>query len=92
MAGPHLPQPAPVPERSGAVRQGADPEALLRQALRAQVGGPKGASRGGHAPDGAPDEPRMTSFGRLTTVQILLIAAILGLVLGMGVAFAVVVG
>lgn len=72
------------PGRSDAVSQGGDPEMLLRQALRAHVGGPKGSA------PGAADGPRRTVGARLTTTQILLIAAIVGLVLGMGVAFAVV--
>ena len=77
-------EPSPPTPRS------ADPGALIGQALRAQVGGPKAAARPGSAPGGGGDEPRMTSFGRLTTAQILLLAANSGLVIGMGAAFVVI--
>lgn len=60
-----------------------DPEALIRQALRAQVGGPRTMPQTGV---GAPARFRT----RLNTVQILLIAALIGLVIGMGIGFALI--
>lgn len=73
-------QPPPTPPRS------ADPGALIGQALRAQVGGPKPA---------APQESspiRGAAVGRFTSAQLLLLAAILGLVVGMAVGFVVIAG
>lgn len=93
MAGPQFPDAArgggaSVPVGSDVARDGADPEALLRQALRAQAGGPKPSAPtpGG---GGADDESSVTSFSRLTTAQTLLIAAIIGVILGMVAAFVV---
>lgn len=78
MAGPLSDATWPTP----AEPRDADAEVLLRQALRAQVGGPKNsASKAGAS--GA------TVLGRLTTAQILLIAALLGAVAGIAAALVV---
>ncbi|WP_037366600.1 hypothetical protein [Nakamurella lactea] len=67
-----------------------DPERVLSQALRAMAGGrPAPHSAGTPGSAGAADHPGRRR-GRLTVAQVLLIAAILGLVIGMGVAFVLV--
>jgi hypothetical protein len=62
-----------------------DPELVIQQALRAQAGGPR-------RPD-TPMTPQPAARsgwpGRFTTVQVVLLAAIIGLVVGMAAAFAV---
>lgn len=66
----------------------SDPEVLLRQALRAQVGGPKsGAAKSAASTPG--DDGRPAALGRFTAAQLLLIAAIVGAVIGMTAAFLV---
>lgn len=77
---------------------GADPEQLIQQALRAQVGGPKralagegGGSDGGDG-RGAMPATRIDSSGwmdRFSTAQVLLMAAIVGLIIGMAAGFVV---
>lgn len=64
-------------------RAGGDPEMVLRQALRSMAGGRR------PEPGSVPPAPRRSALSRLTTPQILLIAAIIGVVLGMAAAFAV---
>lgn len=80
-----------------------DPERLIRQALRAQVGGPKQPAPGGTAGSSAPRGSGGTAgdtgvdsgpvvvgrLSRLTVAQVLLLAAIFGLVIGMAAGFAV---
>lgn len=63
--------------------RGGDPETVIRQALRAQAGGPaRGPARRGSPAKGRPPS-------RLTTAQVLLIAAIIGLLIGMAAGFTV---
>jgi len=66
-------------------RGGDDPEAVIRQAMRAMAGGRRDevgrGSRDGQDPGGG--------RGGWSVTQILLLAAIVGLVLGMGAAFGV---
>jgi hypothetical protein len=76
-------------------RPGADPERLLSQALRAQVGGPRtGLGTASGPPAAAADAPSAGAapgrWERFTTAQILLMAAIVGLIIGMGTGLAVV--
>ncbi len=61
-----------------------DPEAVIRQALRAQAGGPRRSA--GNAGDTAPGGGRPARF---STAQIVLLAAIVGLVIGMAAGFVV---
>lgn len=63
-------------------RQGGDPEMVIRQAMRAMAGGRR--EYPSHRPAGPPP-----AGPRWTVTQILLLAAIVGLVLGMAAAFAV---
>lgn len=66
---------------------GTDPEQLIGQALRAQVGGPKAASAGVDSHEtGGEGTGR---FARFSTAQALLLAALIGLVLGMTAGFLV---
>jgi hypothetical protein len=60
-------------------RSGGDPEMVLRQAMRAMAGGRR--------PDNHQPNPPAGRRLRLTTAQIMLIAAILGVLAGMAVAF-----
>lgn len=64
--------------------RGKDPETVIRQALRAQAGGPARGGRGTTPGRGRPPS-------RLTTAQVLLIAAIIGLLIGMAAGFTVLV-
>ncbi|MEO7124708.1 MAG: hypothetical protein ABI382_06095 [Nakamurella sp.] len=68
-----------------------DPEQLLQQALRAQVGGPKRALAGTDRDGSIPAESAEGSrrFERFSTAQFLLLAAMVGLVIGMAAGFAV---
>jgi hypothetical protein len=64
-------------------RQGGDPEVVIRQAMRAMAGGRRDeVGRGSHSGGGS-------GRSRWTVTQVLLLAAIIGLVLGMGAAFVV---
>jgi len=66
-------------------RQGGDPEMVIRQAMRAMAGGRRGeVGRASQSGGG-----RRSRFARWTVTQILLLTAIVGLVLGMGAAFVV---
>jgi hypothetical protein len=66
-------------------RQGGDPEMVIQQAMRAMAGGRRGeVGRSSQSGGGRPSR-----FARWTVTQILLLAAIIGLVLGMGAAFVV---
>ncbi len=61
-----------------------DPEAVIRQALRAQAGGLRRSA--GDAGDTAPGGGRSARF---STAQIVLLAAIVGLLIGMAAGFVV---
>ena len=62
-----------------------DPERIVAQALKAMAGGAPMPHAGGPAAPGGASAAESTGGG-LTTVQVLLIAAIIGAVVGMGVA------
>lgn len=64
----------------------SDPEALLRQALRAQAGGPRPPEAAAAA---AAELAGRSGVRQLGTAQVLLIAAIIGLVIGMGIGLAI---
>lgn len=66
--------------------RGGDPETVIRQALRAQAGGAnRRPDAAGAAGPGSPGGGRV----HLTTAQILLIMAIIGLLIGMAAGFTV---
>ncbi|MBN9609117.1 MAG: hypothetical protein J0I11_07340 [Actinobacteria bacterium] len=66
--------------------RGGDPETVIRQALRAQAGGANRQPGGvGAVGPGSPRGGRV----HLTTAQILLIVAIIGLLVGMAAGFTV---
>ncbi len=64
-----------------------DPELVIQQALRAQAGGPRRPAAG--APMTPPPASRSGWPGRFTTPQVVLLAAIIGMVIGMAAAFVV---
>ncbi|GAA2017222.1 hypothetical protein JL107_13940 [Nakamurella flavida] len=73
------------PDPSSGPAPAADPEQVLAQALRAMAGGPRGAA--GSPPGAAPlspsaARPRGEDARRWTTAQVLLLAAVVGLTLG----------
>jgi hypothetical protein len=68
----------------------SDPELVIQQALRAQAGGPRRTvSDAASSPDTRSPESRGARLGRFTTAQIVLLAVIVGLVIGMAAGFAV---
>jgi hypothetical protein len=73
----------------GAGQEQSDPERVLSQALRAMAGGRPGSPVRGRDNNGADATPGRRR-GRLTAAQVLLIAAIIGLVIGMAVALVMV--
>lgn len=69
--------------------QGRDPELVIQQALRAQAGGPRRPAAGGSGSTAPESADRGGWPGRFSTAQIMLLAAIVGLLIGMAAAFAV---
>lgn len=67
-----------------------DPERLLAEALRGHVGAPR-FTRPGPDAGGSDPAPPARGLGRFTTLQLALVAAALGLVVGMAAGFVILV-